>query len=235
MTPPACPPRSARFFAAPLAETDPALADRTRRRAPPPAGRHRADRQREHRLRAPCSRRRARCSPTNTPRAIPAAATMAAAAKSTWPRAWRSSAPRRCSIRRLRQRAAAFGCPGQRRGVPGAAQPGRHAARHVARRRRPPDAWRRPQPHGQMVPLGPVRRPPRRRPARLRGARAPRPHRAPEADHRRRLRLSADHRLRPDPRGRRRGGRAVHGRHGPFRGAGRDPASTPARCRTRMS
>ena len=40
-----------------------------------------------------------------------------------------------------------------------------------------------------------------------------------EADHRRRLGLSAPHRFRPLPRDRRRGRRRLHGRHGPFRRA----------------
>ena len=90
-------------------------------RARPPARPHRADRVGEHRFGARCSRRRARCSPTNTPRAIPAAATTAAASTSTSPRPWRSSAPSKLFGCALRQRAAAFGRPGQPGRVHGAA------------------------------------------------------------------------------------------------------------------
>ena len=39
----------------------------------------------------------ARCSPTNTPKAIRAGAITAAASLSTWPRRWRSTAPSSCS------------------------------------------------------------------------------------------------------------------------------------------
>ena len=55
-----------------------------------------------------------------------------------------------------------------------------------------------------------------------------------ETDHRRRLGLSAHHRLRAHPRGGRRGGRVLHGRHGPFRGPRRRRAvPEPAAARAR--
>ena len=47
-----------------------------------------------------------------------------------------------------------------------------------------------------------IRRPPGQRPARLRPARKPRPQRKAEAYHRRRVRLSPHHRLCPNPEGR---------------------------------
>ena len=47
--------------------------------------------------RARCSRRRARCSPTNMPRAIRAGAIIRAASRRTRSRRWRSSAPSSCS------------------------------------------------------------------------------------------------------------------------------------------
>ncbi len=56
-----------------------------------------------------------------------------------------------------------------------------------------------------------------------------------EADHRRRFRLSAVHRLRPHPPRCRRGRRVFHGGHGAFRRPGRRRTCSPARCRTRMS
>ena len=52
-----------------------------------------------------------------------------------------------------------------------------------------------------------------------------------EADHRRRVRLSALHRLPPHPPGGRRGRRLFHGGHGAFRRAGGGGAVPLARCR----
>ena len=85
------------LFSRSLAESDPELFGCVAARAWPPAERDRADRLGEHRL-----ARRARghgqaCSPTSTPKAIPATATTAAASTSTRPRTWPSSAPRSCS------------------------------------------------------------------------------------------------------------------------------------------
>ena len=57
----------------------------------------------------------------------------------------------------------------------------------------------------------------------------------PEADHRRRLGLSAPLRLRPLPRDLRRGRRAAAGRHGAFRRAGRGGRAPDARSATPMS
>ncbi len=68
-----------------------------RRRARPPAGQDRADRLGKHRLARRCWRRRARFSPTNMPKAIPAGAITAAANMSTWSRRSPSSAPSSCS------------------------------------------------------------------------------------------------------------------------------------------
>ena len=99
----------------------------------------------------------------------------------------------------LRQCAAAFRRAGQPGGVSRPAEAGRHHPRHEPRRRRPPDPRRGAQPVGQMVPRRPVRRAPRGRAARLRRARAPGPGGTAQADHRRRLGLSAHHRLRPLP------------------------------------
>ncbi len=63
------------------------------------------------------------------------------------------------------------------------------------------------------------------------------PGRGPQAafDRRRRLGLSAGHRLRALPRHRRLGRRAPDGRHGAFRRPGRRWARNRRRCRTRMS
>ncbi len=100
-------------------------------------------------------------------------------------------------------------------------QAGRHHPGHVARRRRPPDPWRRAQPVGQVVPRGAVRRARRRRPIDFDEVERLRARAQAEADHRRRLGLSAHHRLRPLPRDRRRGRRLPHGGHGAFRRPGR--------------
>ena len=105
---------------------------------------------------------------------------------------------------------------------------GRHGARAAPRPRRPPH----PRPQGQLLrpqlPLRVLRR--------LAGDRAHRPRRgaaagagAPaEADRHRRLGVPAAHRLRRLPGDRRRGRRAVHGRHGPhLRPRRRGPAPEP--------
>ncbi len=67
--------------------------------------------------------------------------------------------PREATVRlRLRQCAAAFRRAGQPGGVPGAAAAGRHDPRHEPRRRRPSDPWRRAEPVRQMVQRRAVRR-----------------------------------------------------------------------------
>ena len=141
--------------------------------------------------------------------------------------------PRQAAVRlRVRQRAAAFRRAGQPGGVPRAAAAGRHDPGHEPRRRRPSDAWRGAEPVGQMVPRGPIRRAPRRRHAGLRGTGTPGARRKAEADHRRRLGLSALHRFRPHPPRRRRGRRLLHGGHGAFRRPGRRrPVPQPAAAR----
>ena len=76
---------------------------------------------------------------------------------------------------------------------------------------------------------------PRRPSGRLRRGRAARQGASAEADHRRRLGLSAPLRFRPLPRDLRRGRRAAVGRHGPFRRAWSRPASIRPRSATPMS
>ncbi len=68
-----------------------------RARARPPARRDRADRVGEHRLARGAWKRKARCSPTNMPRACRASAITAAASSSTSPSGSRSSASPNCS------------------------------------------------------------------------------------------------------------------------------------------
>ncbi len=88
---------------------------------------------------------------------------------------------------------------------------------------------------GQMVQCGGLWRPPRRRAHRFRRGRAARRAASAQADHRRRQRLFADHRLRPVSRDRREGRRLSDGRHGAFRRAGRRRRSIRARCPMRTS
>ena len=64
---------------------------------PAPGRSHRVDRLGELRQPARCWKRRARSSPTSTPKAIRASATTAAASSSTWPKRSPSSARSSCS------------------------------------------------------------------------------------------------------------------------------------------
>ena len=80
-----------------LRTTDAEIADLVVAESRTPARLRAADRVRELRLRAPCSRRPARCSRTSTPRATPASATTRASRSSTRSRRWPSSARRRSS------------------------------------------------------------------------------------------------------------------------------------------
>ena len=136
--------------------------------------------------------------------------------------------------RRLRQRPAAFRRAGQPGRLPRPAPARRPDHGHVARPWRPPDPRLAGHHVGQVV---------RRR--RLRGAgddqridmeevRGAARWRPAEADRRRRLGLSARHRLRRVPRDRRRGRRVPDGRHGALCRPRRRPAHYPTRCRTRM-
>ena len=95
-----------------------------------PAGSDRADRLGEHRLARRCWKRRARCSPTNTPKAIPAAATTAAASSSMSPRQLAIERAKAAVRLRLRQRAAPLGRAGEPGGLHGAAPAGRHLHGH---------------------------------------------------------------------------------------------------------
>ena len=101
-----------------------------------------------------------------------------------------------------------------------AIEAGRDPARHVARRRRPSHSRRRSVDLRQVAQRRTVRRQARRRADRLRRGGAPR-HGASAEDHRRRrLGLSADHRLRPLPDDCRSRRFLFHGRHGALRRAG---------------
>ena len=223
-----------RFFSAPLAETDPELAAAIRSELAPPAGRHRTDRVGEHRL-----RRRAGSAGLGADQQIrrglsrpPLLRRLRLCRRGGEP----GDRPRQAAVRlRLRQRAAALRRAGQPGGVPGAAAARRHHPGHEPRRRRPPDPRRRAQPVRQVVPRGAVRRAQGRRHPGLRGTGTPRPDRKAEADHRRRLGLSALHRFPAHPQGGGRGRRLFHGRHGAFRRPGRGRSCSPARCRTPMS
>ena len=99
--------------------------------------------------------------------------------------------------------------------------PGDTILGHVARRRRPPDPRRAAEPVGQMVQRALLWRAARGCAHRFRRGRAAGAHASAQADHRRRQRLSADHRFRPLSRDRRRGRRLSDGRHGAFRRARR--------------
>ncbi len=133
---------------------------------------------------------------------------------------------------RLRERAAALRRAGQSGRFHGAGPARRHDPRHVARRRRPSDARRAAQHVGQVVQGRAVRRAPRGCAHRFRRSRAPGERAQAEADHRRRLRLSAHHRFRAVPRHRRQRRRLPDGRHGAFRRPRRRRrASEPAAAR----
>ena len=88
---------------------------------------------------------------------------------------------------------------------------------------------------GQMVQRGPIRRPPRRPSDRFRPGRAAGEGASPEADHRRRLGLSAPHRFRPVPRDRRRGRRAASWSTWRISPGSSRRACTRPRSATRMS
>ena len=108
----------------------------------------------------------------------------------------------------------------------------RHHPGHVARRRRPSDPWRAAQHLGQVVRGDRLRRAPAGPADRLRrgagAGRAP----SPQADHRRRLGLSAGPRFRAVSGDRRCGRRLSDGRHGAHRGPGRGGrASEPVPAR----
>ncbi len=220
-----------RFFSAPLSETDPALAAVLRARAGAPAGRHRADRQREHRLRRGDGGAGLGAD-QQIRRGLPGPPLLRRLRRGGRGRAARHR-PGEADVRlRLRQRAAALRRAGQPGGVPGDDQARRHHPRHEPGRRWAPDAWRGAQPVRQVVPRRAVWRAARGRPAGLRGAGAPGPRRAADADHRRWQRLPARDRLCPHPRGGGRGGRVVPGGHGALRRAGGGravPLALPAR------
>ena len=158
---------TSRFFTASLADTDPELAAAVAGEQAPPAGRNRTHRQREHRL-----RRGAR-----SPRQRPDEQIRRGLSRPPLLRRLRTSRHRRAPRHRarqiplrlqLRQRAAPFRRSSQPGRLPRTHIRRRDHPRHESCRRRPPHPWRRAQPLRQMVPCHPIRRPPRRRPARLR-------------------------------------------------------------------
>ena len=127
------------------------------------------------------------------------------------------------------------GQPGQRRGLSGADQSGRHHPRHEPRSRRSPDARRQGQFLGQAVPRRAVRHPPGQRRDRLRRAGRAGAGRETEDGGRRLLRLFARARFQALPRDRRLGGRLPDGRHGARRRPGRRGRRIRTRFRTPTS
>ena len=105
--------------------------------------------------------------------------------------------------RRPRQRAAALRRAGEHGRLHDAAQAGRHRARHEPGARRPPDARPSAQFFRAALHDRSLRRPQGRRADRLRRARSARRRAQAQDDRRRRQRLSAHHRFRAHPRGRR--------------------------------
>ena len=170
----------------------------TQRRTDPPAGRHRADRQRERRLRRGAGGARLRAD-QQIRRGLSGPALLRRLRVCRCRRAARDRPGEAAVLLRLRQRPAAFRRAGEPGGVPRPAAAGRHDPGHEPRRRRPPDPRRGAQSVRQVVPRRAVRRPARRRAAGLRGTGTAGARGEAEADHRRRFRLSALHRLRPHP------------------------------------
>ena len=200
-----------------IAEADPAVAAILPRGGRAPGRDAGDDRQRELHQPRGAAGGRARCSPTSTPRGSRAGATTAAARSST--RSEQLAIDRAkevfgattstCSRTRARRPTR----PPTRRSL----QPGDRVLAMALAARRPPVARAQGQLLRPALRLPPLRRAPRGLPHRhgpgaRHGARA-----AARADRRRRLRLPAHHRLPGLPRDRRRGGRALHGRHGAHR------------------
>ena len=137
--------------------------------------------------------------------------------------------------RRVRQRPAALGRPGQRGGDGGAPAARRHDPRARPRPRRPPDARHaaqllRPALRRRRLPRATGRPPRRHGRGRAAGPRAP-----AQADRRGLVGLPAAAGLRRVPADRRRGRRLPDGRHGALRRAGRRAACTRRPCRTPTS
>ena len=199
-----------------LAETDPEIADADPERGAPAERRPRADRVGE--LRQPCRPRSGRIGPDEQVRGRLSGPALLRRLRVRGRRRARRDRPREGAVRRrARQRAAALGRAGEHVGLPAAAEAGRHGARHEPGARRAPDA----RPSAQLLRSAlhdrPLRRAQGRRADRLRRARSARRRAQAEDDHRRRERVSADHRLRAHPRGGRpRRRRRVH-RHGAHR------------------
>ena len=178
-----------------------------------------------------CSRPRDRCSPTSTPRAIPASAITAAANSSTSPKALAIERAKQPVRRRLRQRAAAFRQPGERGGVPGMLNPGDtifgmsldHGGHltHGAKVNFSGKLFKAVQ-YGIKADTGDHR---------LRSGGEPGPGTSAENGGRRLFGLFAHHRLGAVSRHRRLGGRLPVRRHGACRGPGGCGCVSESRCR----
>ena len=120
--------------------------------------------------------------------------------------------------RGARQRAAPLGRAGQHGGLLRAARAGRYRHGNEPVPRRAPDPRKPGQHVRQVLPLCALRRVARDGAAGLRPGARYRPHLPPQADCRRRERLSPRDRLRPPARNLRRGGREAHGGYGAHRG-----------------
>ena len=199
-------------------------------RTRPPARRDRADRLGEHRL-----ARRAGSAGLGADQQICRRPAGQALLRRLPVRRYRRAAGDRAgdqAVRlQVRQCAAAFRRLRQRRGVLRADAAGRHLHGAQSRRRRPSHPRHGHQHVGQVVQAGALQRAPRRPAHRHGRGRASRPRAQAEADHRRRLGLSAHHRLPPLPRDLRRGRRLSVRRHGALRRPGRGrraPVAVPA-------
>ena len=217
-----------------IAGFDPELAQGDGRRAQPPGGSYRADR-----LGELCQPAGARGAGLGADQQVRRRLSRQALLRRLRIRRYRRAAgdrARQAAVRRrLRQRAAAFGLAGERRGVFGAAQSRRHDSRHEPRSWRSLDARREGQFFGQAVQGGAVRDQGRHRRDRLRPGGAPGAGAPPEDDRRGLFRVFARHRLGAVSRHRRFGRRVFLRRHGACRGPRRrGPVSEPGavrRCR----
>ena len=144
--------------------------------------------------------------------------------------------PREDALRRgLRERAAALGRAGEPGGLLRDAASRRYAARHGPGRRRPSHARRADEHQRPLLRRRQLRPGPGDRGDRLRRSRGARPRQEAEADHRRRVRLFARHRLEALSRDRRQGRRAVHGGHRALRGSHRCRLVSRARSASPIS
>ena len=137
--------------------------------------------------------------------------------------------------RRACQRAAALRLVGQHGGLRRSRPAGRRRLRPEPGARRPPDPRASPEFFRQDLQDRPLRRDPGNGDDRLRRPGEDGGARAAEADHRRRLGLSAHHRFRAHAPDRRQGRSALPGGHGALRRTGGRRACIPRRCRTRRS